>query len=126
VAALSGAPGPGRLPDRRSVRRRGQQAARGGRRRRKRRLHVRCRCPGVGFAEVVDPFCDRGVVVKEEFDEAAGHGVGEVALGELIERGDQGLGILDAGDDEQVSLPLEGSRAGGLQRADGQSEERQP
>ena len=70
-----------------------------------------------GCAKVVDPFRDGRVVVEENLDEPAGPGVGKVPLGELVQRRDEGLGFLDAPDDEQIRLLLEVSRPGRLKRS---------
>jgi hypothetical protein len=47
------------------------------------------------------------MVVEEDLNEPAGLRIRQVALGELIEGGDEGLGVCNPADDEQVGLPLE-------------------
>jgi hypothetical protein len=56
------------------------------------------------------------VGVEEDLDEAAGMGVGEVAVGELRQSGGQDLRFLDLVEDEQVGLLFQVSRIGRLQR----------
>ncbi len=57
--------------------------------------------------DVGDPFGDGRVGVEEGFDEAAGIGVGEVAVGKLRESRGQGLRFFHFTKDEEVGLFFE-------------------